>query len=95
MPHYMQILNFNTVSVKPFLSNMIVHYLQPKCETWTLPINHLITKSINHHSINQTITHSLNQSINQSIKQASNQSNNQASSQFTHILLSVTNVYIV
>ena len=79
MPHYMQILNFNTVSVKQFLSNIIVHYLQPKCETWTLvPINHLITQSINHHSMNQTITHSLNQLINQSSKQASKQSIKQA-----------------
>ena len=87
MPHYMQILNFNTVSVKQFLSNIIVHYLQPKCETWTLPINHLITQSINHHSINQTITHSLNQSINQSINQASKQAINQTIKQAVNLLI--------
>jgi len=77
MPHYMQILNFNTVSVKQFLSNIIVHYLQPKCETWTLPINHLITQSIKQ-SFNQSNNHSLTQSINQSSKQASNQTIKQA-----------------
>ena len=85
MPHYMQILNFNTVSVKQFLSNIIVHYLQPKCETWTLPINHLITQSIkqsfnqsNNHSLTHSLTHSINQLINQSSKQAINQTIKQA-----------------